>query len=189
MPPAGDAGDRTRFWPAIEARHGRPIDEWLTELEALPTRRYPEQLAFLREVHGFSQAHANALVMFARGSQSSQRFATLDAYLADADPVAARTTRAILEGLCARHPGATIEIAWNHPFLVLADHRLLGVSVLARHLLLAPWSVEVLDAFRPRLSAYQVNKKTLRLPHDWTIDTELLDDLVAAELARITGSS
>jgi hypothetical protein len=29
-----------------------------------------------------------------------------------------------------------------------------------------------------------VNKKTVRLPLDWDIDEQLLDDLVAAELAQ-----
>jgi len=189
VPTSGGDGDRTRFWPAIEARYGRPIAHWLRVLEASSATRYPDQVALLRETHGFSQAHANALVMYVRGSKSSRRFETLDAYLGEADPVGARTARAILEGLCARHPGASVEIAWNHPFLVLDGHRLLGVSVLAQHLLLAPWSVEVLDGLRPRLAAYTVNKKTIRLPRDWEIDERLLDDIVMAERARTAGSA
>ena len=55
------------------------------------------------------------------------------------------------------------------------------------HLLAAPWSVEVLDAFRARLEANpgvtKVLAKTFRLPSDRPIDAELLDDLVGAALA------
>ena len=179
-----DDGDRTRFWPAIEARTGRPMSDWFDVLAEFPSARYPEQVAFLREEHGFSQAHANALVMFVRGSTTSKRFTTLDGYLAAADPVAAGTVRRILDGLMTRHPGTEIVIAWNHPLLNKDGQHLLGVSVLARHLLLAPWSVEVLDAFRDRLGSYTVNKKTVRLPFDWDVDEQLLDDLVTAELQR-----
>jgi len=179
-----DGGDRARFWPAIEAKHDLPMSHWFAVMDELAGQRYPEQVAFLREEHGFSQAHANALVMFARGSTTSKRVTTLEGYLASVDATGAATVRTMFDGLCARHPGTSVEIAWNHPLLVRDRQRLLGISVLARHLLLAPWSVEVLDRFRPRLADYQVNKKTVRLPLDWDIDEQLLDDLVAAELAQ-----
>lgn len=179
-------GDRTRFWPAIEARTGRPMSDWFDVLAAFPGTSYPEQVAFLREEHGFSQAHANALVMFMRGSATSRRFTTLDGYLATADRAAASTLRRIFEGLLERHPGTEVVIAWNHPLLSTGGQHLLGVSMSARRLLLAPWSVEVLDAFRPRLADYTLNRRTVRLPFDWDIDEQLLDDLVAAELSRTT---
>jgi uncharacterized protein YdhG (YjbR/CyaY superfamily) len=38
----------------------------------------------------------------------------------------------------------------------------------------------VLDAFRPRLTGYEVNKKTLRVPSDWPVDGALLCDMVTA---------
>jgi uncharacterized protein YdhG (YjbR/CyaY superfamily) len=186
-------GDRTRHWPAIEARYGRPVSDWLDLLAERPGARYPEQVALLREDHGFSQAHANAVVMYARGSTTSKRFTTLDGYLADADATGATTVRAILEGFVARHQGTSITLAWNHPFLTLdataqrpKDRHLFSVSVLRGHLLAAPWSVEVLDAFRTRLAdelGLTVNRKTFRLPLDWEVDEALLDAMVAAELA------
>jgi hypothetical protein len=49
--------------------------------------KYAEQIAFLRENHGFSQAHANDVVLYSRGNTSSQRFGTLDDYLESADAV------------------------------------------------------------------------------------------------------
>jgi uncharacterized protein YdhG (YjbR/CyaY superfamily) len=178
-----DGGDRTRFWPAIEARTGRPVTEWLALIAEHADLRYPEQIALLREEHGFSQAHANAVVMYARGSATSRRFATLDGYLADKDPVGAATVRAIFDGLVARHPGTHVEIAWNQPFLTRGTRRLFSVGVLKGHLLAAPWSVEVLEALRTTLAdehGLTVNRKTFRLPLDWAVDPELLDTIVAA---------
>ena len=183
-----DGGDRTWHWPAIERRYGRPVSDWLALIAERSEARYPEQVAFLREEHGFSQAHANAVVMYARGSTTSRRFTTLDSYLSDKDPVGAATTRVILEGLAARHPGTAIELAWNQPFLTrTADgRRLFSVGVMQAHLTAAPWSVEVLDAFRERLEArgLRVAAKTFRLPFDWEVDTSLLDAMVASELAE-----
>lgn len=182
-----DPGDRTRHWPAIERRYGRPIEHWLELLAEHAERRYPEQVALLQEDHGFSRTHANAVVMYARGSTTSRRFATLDDYLADKDATGAATVRRVLDGLVARHPGSTVEIAWNQPFLTLDGRRLFSIGVLTGHLLAAPWSVEVLDAFRDTLTGdhgLTVNAKTFRLPLDWVVDDALLDALVTAELAR-----
>ena len=185
-------GDRTRHWPAIERRYGQPVAHWLGLIAERAGQRYPEQLAYLMEDHGFSRAHANAVVMYARGSTTSRRFATLDDYLADKDPVGAATVRAMFDGLVARHPGSHIEIAWNQPFLTLDRRRLFSVGVLQGHLLAAPWSVEVLDAFRAELTeahGLTVNRKTFRLPLDWTVDTALLDGIVAAELTAQADSA
>jgi uncharacterized protein len=185
-------GDRARHWPTIESRYGRPITDWLALVAERSGERYPQQIAFLREEHGFSQAHANAVVMCARGSPSAKRFGTLDDYLAAADGTGAETVRRILDGLVARHPGSTVEIAWNQPFLVLAGRRLFSVGVLRAHLLAAPGSVAVLDAFRVRLTTVNgliVNRRTFRLPIDWDIDEQLLDAMVAAELAHDSDGS
>lgn len=198
--PAGQgtaAGDRTRHWPAIEARYGRPVSYWLDLVSGHAGRRYPEQIALLRESHGFSQAHANAVVMFARGSTTSRRFSNLDDYLADADPTGAATVRHIFDGLVTRHARTSITIAWNQPFLTLdatAAHpkgrHLFSVGVLRAHLTAAPGSVEVLDMFREQLThthGLVVNRKTFRLPLDWKVDEQLLDAMVHAELELAPG--
>jgi uncharacterized protein YdhG (YjbR/CyaY superfamily) len=180
-------GDRTRHWPAIERRYGQHISHWLDLVAERAEQRYPEQLAYLMEEHGFSRTHANAVVMYARGSTSSRRFDDLEGYLAGKDPVGAATVRAMLDGLVARHPGTHVEIAWNQPFLTRDGQRLFSVGVQQGHLLAAPWSVEVLDRFRKGLEGdhgLTVNRKTFRLPLDWTIDTALLDAMVDEELAR-----
>ncbi|MGA1594869.1 MAG: DUF4287 domain-containing protein, partial [Ilumatobacteraceae bacterium] len=53
------SGDRSEYFPAIERRYGQPMSHWFSVMEELADQRYPEQIAFLRENHGFSQAHAN----------------------------------------------------------------------------------------------------------------------------------
>ena len=45
-------------------------------MKDLADEKYPAQIAFLRENHGFSQAHANALVMYSRGSLTTRKFET-----------------------------------------------------------------------------------------------------------------
>lgn len=184
-------GDRTRLWPAIEAKHGRPMRDWFELLAEREDQRYPALMAYLQEEHGFGRTHANAVVQFHRGSASSRRFSTLEEYLAQAEPTGAATVRAAFDGLLARHPGTSVEIAWNQPFLVRDGQRLLSITVQGGHLLAAPWSVEVLEAFRARLDSDEgvtaVLKKTFRLPSDRPIDPDLLDDLVAAASVRGAG--
>ena len=46
-------GDRTKFFPAIERKHGGPISLWIDRLGELGAAKYPEQIAYLREDHGF----------------------------------------------------------------------------------------------------------------------------------------
>ena len=62
-----------------------------------------------------------------------------------------------------------------------------GVMVLTNHLLMSPWSTDVLAQFAPRLVGYKVNKKTIRIPVDWTPDADLLRDMVEARIAETSG--
>ena len=68
-------------------------------------------------------------------------------------------------------------------------HYVFGLSVLKNHILLAPMSKEVLEAFMPRLTDYDVNKKTFKIPVDWKVDKKLLLDMIAAELKIIDSKS
>ena len=64
------SGDRSKFFPAIEKKHGGPISLWLERLAELGDAKYPAKIAYLRQNHGSTQPHANSLVMFARNSPS-----------------------------------------------------------------------------------------------------------------------
>lgn len=184
----GDDGDRTRHWPAIERRHGRPMAYWFDAMQSVEGRRYADQMAFLQDEHGFSRAHANALVMYTRGSTTSKRFATVDQYLEGVDPAAAQTVRGILAVLQRDFPELRMVMAWNQPMLRSDEGYVFGVSAAKRHVLMAPWSAEVLDRFRPRLAecGLTVNKKTVRVPNDWEIDEDLLRDMVTCTTDGMT---
>ena len=64
--------DRASHFPAIEKRYGKPMSYWFTQMKKVKGKKYPEQMAFLQEEHGFSRAHANALVQYSRGSAEQQ---------------------------------------------------------------------------------------------------------------------
>lgn len=183
--PAAD-GDRSRFFPAIEKKHGGPISLWVDRLKDLGDAKYQEQIDFLRGDHGFSQAHANALVMHVRGSATSKRFASADDYFDTLDPVAARTARAIFASIRRKHPTWDLVTAWNQPMLKNEKGYVFGLSVSSRHILLNPMSSgDVLAKVAPVLKGLDVQKKTVRVPLDWKPDAKVLDALVSARLREL----
>jgi uncharacterized protein YdhG (YjbR/CyaY superfamily) len=179
--------DRESYFPAIEKKHGLPMSYWFDQMKEISDKKYPEQIAYLRENHGFSQAHANALVLYSRGSKSARRFTTLDEYLESADEVKRATVAKIFKAITDKHPAMEVVIAWNQPILKVDGHYILGVSVLTNYLLVNPMSADVLEQFQPRLEAYEVKKRTFRVPVDWKVDLKLLRDMAAARIAEAKG--
>jgi uncharacterized protein YdhG (YjbR/CyaY superfamily) len=59
----------------------------------------------------------------------------------------------------------------------------------SHHILIAPWGDGILEKFRPRLTDYKVNKKTIQVPVDWQPDVTLIRDMVDAHIAEISGPS
>ena len=92
-----DKGLREKHFPSIEKKYGHPIAYWLKLIKEISEQKYPEQVAFLRENHGFSQAHANAVVMFIKGSKSSSRFNSTNDYFQSIDPKQAKTIKSIIK--------------------------------------------------------------------------------------------
>ena len=182
---AANNPDRASYFPAIEKKHGLPMSHWFDQMQEIKDLKYPEQIAYLRENHGFSQAHANALVLYSRGNTTSRRFNTLDDYLAPHDQPKQAKTREIFAAITKKYPKSQIVIAWNQPMVKFGDHYVFGLSIQTKHILIAPWGDGVLDQFRPRLEGYEVNKKTIKIPLDWKVDKKLLCDMVAAGLAQI----
>jgi len=172
------SGDRSKFFPLIEKKHGLPMSYWFEQMKKVEGKKYPEQIAFLKENHGFNQSHANALVMYSRGSKSSKRFDSLKQYLDKVKPEQAKTVRKIFKILQTKYPKLELVIAWNQPMLKKGEKYVFGISVLKNHILLAPWNTKVLAKYKDRLKEYKVNKKTIQIPNDWKIDTKLLIDLL-----------
>ena len=156
---------------------------WHEVMAEIAGRTYAEQVAFLREEHGFSQTHANALVMYTRGSLSSRRFNTIDAYLSAYPAQPQATVRAIFDAIHGVHPELDLVMAWNKPMLRHGSHYVFGVAIVTNHILLAPFDARVLQQMSAHLEGYLVQKKTVRVPLDWQVDANLLQEMVALALA------
>ncbi len=154
---------------------------WFTQMKKVKGEKYADQMAFLQEQHGFSRAHANALVLYLKGSTSSRRYDTFDEYLATLDETKAKTIRSIFATLTAKFKKAEVVIAWNQPMLKQDSRYLFGASAQKAHILIAPFNADIIDELRPRLEGYEVNKKTIRVPVDWKVDKKLLTDMVYAQ--------
>ncbi len=174
--------DRTSFFPLIEKRYGKPMTFWHEEMKKVAGKKYPEQMAFLQEQHGFSRAHANALVQYSRGSISTQRYGTVDDYLVEHDVIKQKTARSILASITENFPDAEVVIAWNNPMVKINGKYVFGLTVHSKHILIAPFNSEVIEQFRNRLTDYSLNKKTIKVPIDWNVDGELIREMIEANL-------
>ncbi|CAB4616895.1 unannotated protein [freshwater metagenome] len=177
--------ERDTYFPAIEKKYGQPMTYWFDQMSERADWKYAEQMAFLKEEHGFSQAHANALVMYCRGSKTTRRFNSLEDYLAPFDDTKQTTVRNIFKAITSQYPKLELVIAWNQPMLKSGDQYVFGLSVHTKHILLAPTNPEILEQFKTRLASYEVLKKTFKVPVNWKVDKKLLQDMVAAQIAEI----
>jgi uncharacterized protein YdhG (YjbR/CyaY superfamily) len=180
----GKDPSRESHFPAIEKKYGEKMKYWFGIVAKLESKKYPDQIAHLRENYGFSQSHANALVMYSRGSVSAQRFDSPSDYFKSVSPEQSKTVKAILQAIQTKFPKLELVIAWNQPMLREGTKYVFGVSATKNYLLIAPWSTEVLEQFLPKLTSYKVNKKTIQIPSDWEVDAKLLQQMVKARLAE-----
>jgi len=178
-------GDRSKFFPAIEKKHGEKIQYWINLLRELETTKYPEQIAYLKEDHGFSQAHANALVMYARGSTTSKKFDTPATYFKGLEPKTRATMKAIFAAITETNKELELVMAWNQPMLRMGKAYVLGASLSKNHFTLNTFSTEVLEKHLKKLSGYEVNKHTFIVPLDWKVDGPLLRSMAKARIAEI----
>ena len=153
-------------------------------MKDLEGAKYPEQIAFLRENHGFSQAHANALVMYSRGSLSAKRFNTPTQFYQSVGKDQATTMRAIFKAITTKYAQAELVIAWNQPMIKIDGHYVFGASASSKHILISPWSADVIAAFAPKMADLVVKKKTIGVPNDWDVDNKLVLAMVKARLAE-----
>ena len=177
-------GERSDYFPKIEAKHGKPVEHWFDQLAMLDSDKYPDQVGFLKNEHGFSQVHANAVVMYYRGSTSSRRHSDPDAYFAKLEPTHRDLAKRIFSAILDTHPDLDLVIAWNQPMFRNEHDYVFGLSASTHHLSINPFSQAVLTHFSQRLAGYDVLKHTIRIPLDWVVDAELLRDLVGARIAE-----
>jgi uncharacterized protein YdhG (YjbR/CyaY superfamily) len=175
---------REAHFPAIEKRYGEKMSYRFKVMKEIKNEKYPQQIAHLRENYGFSQAHANALVMYSRGSVSAKRFDTPAEFYKTVDPKQATTMRKIFKTIQSKYPKTELVIAWNQPMLKLGNDYIFGVSAAKNHILMAPWSTDVLAAFADRLEHLDLKKKTIGVPNDWKVEEKLILDMVKARIAE-----
>lgn len=53
------------YFPSIEKKYGRPVNEWLDMIKGRPDGKHMELVAWLKTDHGLGHGHANALVAYA----------------------------------------------------------------------------------------------------------------------------
>jgi uncharacterized protein YdhG (YjbR/CyaY superfamily) len=177
--------DRAAHFPKIEAKYGQPMKYWFGVMIEIADRKYPEQIAFLKEEHGFSQAHANALVMYSRGSKSSKRFDDFAGFLKKHDAIKQKTLRKVFRVIQKKYPKLDLVIAWNQPMLKLGTSYVFGASVAKNHILIAPFNEKVLKSMSQDLEGYKVNKKTVQVPVDWKVDERLLLKMIQLNLKAL----
>lgn len=184
---AASDGDREKFFPLIEKKYGEKMAYWFAIMAKLEGKKYPEQISHLRENYGFSQAHANALVMYSRGSKSAKRHESPAAYFKSIDPKQAKKVKEILKTITTKYPDLELVVAWNQPMLKREGDYIFGASVSKNHISIAPWG-DVLKDFAAKfekLDGVRVLKKTVAVPNDWKIDSKLLLSMVAARLKEL----
>ena len=182
-----DASRESHF-PAIEKKYGEKMAYWFKVMAKIKDKKYPEQIAHLKENYGFSQAHANALVMYSKGSLSSKRFETPTDYFKAIDPQQSKTIKAIFKAIKAKHPDLELVIAWNQPMLKKNSHYIFGASTSKNHISIAPWNQDVLATYSPRFAECKVLKKTIQIPNDWDVNAsnaKLLQGMITASLKAL----
>jgi uncharacterized protein YdhG (YjbR/CyaY superfamily) len=178
-------GDREKYFPLIEKKYGEKMSYWFKVMKEIEGEKYPVQIAHLKENYGFSQAHANALVMYSRGSTSSKRFETPAEFFKTVTPQQAKTMKAIFKAITTKFPQLELVVAWNQPMLKYEKHYVFGISAATNHILIAPWNQDVLKKYTPKFKDYKVNKKTIALPNDWEVDARLLQAMIKDSLAAL----
>ena len=178
-------GDREEYFPLIEKKYGEKMSYWFKVMKEVEGEKYPVQIAHLKENYGFSQAHANALVMYSRGSTSSKRFETPAEFFKTVTPQQAKTMKAIFKAITSKYPQLELVVAWNQPMLKFEKHYIFGCSAATNHILIAPWDLDVLKKYTPKFKDYKVNKKTIALPNDWEVDVKLLQAMAKDSLAAL----
>lgn len=176
---------REAQFPAIEKRYGEKMAYWFKVMAKLEGKKYAEQVAHLKENYGFSQAHANTLVMYSRGSESTRRFETPTEYYKSIAPQQAKTIRAIFKAITTKFPELEVVIAWNQPMVKRDKSYIFGASASSKHVLIAPWDQKVLKEFAPKFTEGNALKKTIQLPNDWDVDARLIQAMIKASLANL----
>ena len=60
------------YFPSIEQKYGRPIDEWLEMVRTSPLEKHMEKVNWLKTEFGMGHGHANSIVAFVKAESDSK---------------------------------------------------------------------------------------------------------------------
>ena len=120
-----------------------------------------------------------------KAPSSPPRFDSIADYLALLAPAKAHTLGAIIALILEQFPELESKIAWNVPTIHRKGKYVVGLAAYKNHLTFSPWSIFIMEDFKPRLQNFVVKKNCFQIPDDWKIDGELVNELVRARLAEL----
>jgi uncharacterized protein YdhG (YjbR/CyaY superfamily) len=126
--------------------------------------------------------------MYARGSTTTRRVDTPEAFFSTLGGERERLARAIFAAITEKYPKLEAVIAWNQPMLKQGKDYVFGLSAAKNHLLIAAVGGNAVELLGDRVDGLETNKKTIKVPVDWKVDKKLLHALVRARLAEIKSS-
>ncbi|MEN9751708.1 MAG: hypothetical protein RLZZ600_755 [Actinomycetota bacterium] len=112
-------------------------------------------------------------------------FESVDDYLSSVPEPGHSTLLALIAHILDGNPDFALKLAWNVPQVHRGKDYIFGMSAAKKHLTLAPWGSTALDALRPSMTQYVVNKGTFQVPLDWAIDENLINSMIAVRLAEL----
>jgi uncharacterized protein YdhG (YjbR/CyaY superfamily) len=112
---------------------------------------------------------------------------TIDAYLAELDPIKRATLQTVRDRIRAVIPDAEECISYGMPAFRLDGKVLAGFGAFARHLSFFPHSGRVLPVLADKLTDYDWSTGTLRFAIDEPLSSELVAELVRVRRAQAFG--
>jgi uncharacterized protein YdhG (YjbR/CyaY superfamily) len=94
--------------------------------------------------------------------------------------------KAIFAVIQKKFPQLELVIAWNQPMLRIGKQTIFGMSASKNHILINPFSKDVLQAHEEKLSKFVVSKHTFQIPIDWKPNATLLHSLVRGRLKELS---
>lgn len=113
----------------------------------------------------------------------------VDAYLADVEEPGRTTLEALRRTLRGLLPDAEECISYGVPALRRDGKLVAGFAAFRNHLSYLPHSGSVLASLADETAGYETSKGALKFPLDTELPTSLVELLVEARLAEISGSS
>jgi len=113
------------------------------------------------------------------------KFQSIEDYLTAQDATKQETLRSVIGSILAEFPELESKISWNVPTIHRGGKYVAGVCAYKKHLTFSAWSPQIIEDFQARLGTLVVFKNCFQIPVDWTVDHELLHDLVRARLAEL----